>query len=232
MNEAVFSGRTTALLEQAEAICAGRGTRLTELRRHVLGLVLDSDRPAGAYDMLERLRPGRKGAAPPTIYRALEFLLDQGLIHKVERLSAYVGCVHGMEDGHAHNAQFLICTGCGRVEELDDHAIGRALLQAAGQRASASSGRSWRRKGCVRLAPAWPERCRPRAPYRALASARGDVAGEFRHAGMACAARAGRPARPRAPGVGVAGAEQDGHARAGFRCAASATSAPDMPGMT
>ena len=134
MNPAQFSRRTSALLSQAEALCTARGVRLTELRRHVLGLVLDSERPAGAYDMLERLRPDHKGAAPPTVYRALEFLLEQGLIHKVERLSAFVGCVHGMDEhGHdeAHNAQFLICTGCGRVAELNDHSIGHSLQQAA-----------------------------------------------------------------------------------------------------
>jgi Fur family zinc uptake transcriptional regulator len=134
LNPVQFSRRTSALLSQAEALCAARGVRLTELRRHVLGLVLDSERPAGAYDMLERLRPNHKGAAPPTIYRALEFLLEQGLIHKVERLSAFVGCVHGMDEhGHdgSHNAQFLICTQCGRVAELDDHSIGHSLQQAA-----------------------------------------------------------------------------------------------------
>ena len=140
-----FSRRTAALLSRADAVCAARGARLTDLRRHVLGLVLESERPAGAYDMLERLRPDHPGAAPPTIYRALEFLLEQGLIHKVERLSAYVGCVHGIDadaaapaggqghaESHAHNAQFLICNGCGRVEELDDGGIGRALDHAAG----------------------------------------------------------------------------------------------------
>ncbi len=127
-----FSGRTTALLAQAAAICAARGVRLTELRRHVLGLVLDSQRPAGAYDMLEQLRPHHKGAAPPTIYRALDFLLEQGLIHKVERLSAYVGCVHGFEDDdHHHAVQFLICNECGQVQELSDTAIGKSLVKAA-----------------------------------------------------------------------------------------------------
>ncbi len=135
MTAAQFSARTTALLSQAEALCTARGARLTELRRHVLALVLEIDRPAGAYDMLEQLRPDHKGAAPPTIYRALDFLLAQGLIHKVERLSAYVGCVHGMAlDGHAHahTAQFLICTSCGQVEELDDPGIGESLARAAG----------------------------------------------------------------------------------------------------
>ena len=66
---------------------------MTDLRREVLGLILDAEAPTGAYDLLDQLKATRHGAAPPTVYRALEFLLDQGLIHKVERLSAYVGCV-------------------------------------------------------------------------------------------------------------------------------------------
>ena len=130
-----FSDQTEALLSRAESFCDRRGTRLTELRRHVLGLVLEADRPAGAYDLLDRLRAHHKGAAPPTIYRALDFLLDHGLIHKLERLSAYVGCAHAVEaDGHdhPHAAQFLICTRCRRVIELTDGAIRASLVRAAG----------------------------------------------------------------------------------------------------
>ncbi len=133
MTEASFTPDTTTLLGHAAAICARRGTRLTELRRHVLGLVLDSARPTGAYDMLEQLRRHHRGAAPPTIYRALDFLLEQGLIHKVERLSAFVGCVHGIDEDepHQHAAQFLICRQCGSVTELNDKEIGQALVRAA-----------------------------------------------------------------------------------------------------
>ncbi len=127
-----FSEQTSTLLSQASLACSRRGTQLTELRRKVLGLVLDSDRPAGAYDLLDRLRAHHKGAAPPTVYRALDFLLEQGLIHKVERLSAFVGCVHPGQDDHDHHAaQFLICTRCGRVTELEDGGINHALVEAA-----------------------------------------------------------------------------------------------------
>ena len=135
MTQAVFSRRTTARLDQADAACTGRGARLTELRRLVLGLVLDSPKPAGAYELLDRLRGHHAGSAPPTVYRALDFLLEQGLIHKVERLSAFVGCVHGTaphaHDEVAHTVQFLICTQCGRVQELSDPSIGEALQVAA-----------------------------------------------------------------------------------------------------
>ncbi len=129
-----FSTRTEALLDRAGRICDGRGARMTDLRREVLGLILDAEAPTGAYDLLDQLKATRHGAAPPTVYRALEFLLDQGLIHKVERLSAYVGCVahedHAPDD-HTHAAQFLICRTCGKVTELDDHHLAHALGDAA-----------------------------------------------------------------------------------------------------
>ncbi|AXY21878.1 MULTISPECIES: Fur family transcriptional regulator [Komagataeibacter] len=124
-----------ALLDQAASLCQARSVRLTDIRRLALGLVLASDRPLGAYELLEQIRISRgRPVAPPTVYRALDFLLEQGLIHKIERLSAFVGCRHMLESGHAchghvHAAQFLICSQCGRVTELDDPHIVRALLE-------------------------------------------------------------------------------------------------------
>ena len=126
-----FSPEIAGLLDRADAICARRGARLTSLRRLVLGLILEGDGPTGAYDLLDRLKARRPGAAPPTVYRALEFLLAQGLIHRVERLSAFVGCV--VHDEHDHAAQFLICRGCGRVTELEDADVVTALKAAAQQ---------------------------------------------------------------------------------------------------
>lgn len=128
-----FTQGTTALLENAAALCARHGAQLTALRRRVLGLVLDSPRPMGAYDLLALLRAGPRPAAPPTVYRALDFLLEHGLVHKVEKLAAFVGCVHGHDgkDIEAHAAQFLICRRCGRVAELEDTTVGKALAQAA-----------------------------------------------------------------------------------------------------
>jgi Fur family zinc uptake transcriptional regulator len=124
-----FSPHTEILLNRAASICEGRGARLTDLRRQVLGLILDRDGPTGAYDLLDQLRSTRHGAAPPTVYRALEFLLEHGLVHKLERLSAFVGCV--AEEDHDHAAQFLICRSCGRVAELEDHELAHALEDAA-----------------------------------------------------------------------------------------------------
>ena len=125
-----FSPRTETLLSRASAICEGRGVRLTDLRRQVLGLILNRDSPTGAYDLLDQLRSTRLGAAPPTVYRALEFLQEQGLVHKLERLSAFVGCI-AEEDHHDHAAQFFICRSCGKVTELEDHELAHALADAA-----------------------------------------------------------------------------------------------------
>jgi Fur family zinc uptake transcriptional regulator len=124
-----FSPRTETLLNRAGSICDGRGVRLTDLRRQVLGLILDRESPTGAYDLLDQLRGTRQGAAPPTVYRALEFLLEQGLIHKLERLSAFVGCI--ADEDHDHAAQFFICRSCGKVSEIEDHELAHALQDAA-----------------------------------------------------------------------------------------------------
>ena len=125
-----FTPRTETLLNRASAICEGRGVRLTDLRRQVLGLILNRDAPTGAYDLLDQLRSTRHGAAPPTVYRALEFLQEQGLVHKLERLSAFVGCIAD-DEHHDHAAQFFICRSCGKVIELEDHELAHALADAA-----------------------------------------------------------------------------------------------------
>jgi Fur family zinc uptake transcriptional regulator len=131
-------GEVAAALAAAEAACLRRGAQLTELRRQVLQLVLEAGQPIGAYALLDRLRAARPGAAPPTVYRALDFLLDHGLIHKVERLNAFIGCAgsatahdHCAGHGHEHPHQFLICGRCGATAELCDPEVARAVSQAA-----------------------------------------------------------------------------------------------------
>ncbi len=135
-----FSQPTEALLQRAENICNARGARLTDLRRLILGYILEANAPVGAYDLLERVRDARFNGAPPTVYRTLDFLLAHGLIHRLERLSAFVGCIANNADGgegtgdpgdHAHSAQFLICRQCGRVVELEDAAVIASLANAA-----------------------------------------------------------------------------------------------------
>jgi Fur family zinc uptake transcriptional regulator len=118
-------------LETAETLCIERGARLTPLRRRVLELVWSSHRPVGAYDILGRLDDGRRKPAPPTVYRALEFLIDHGLVHRIESMNAYLGCNHP-EDAHA--GQFLICRDCGDVDEMDDDEIRETLRRKAGER--------------------------------------------------------------------------------------------------
>jgi Fur family zinc uptake transcriptional regulator len=141
-----FAKRVEAMLDAADAACAAHGARLTPLRRQVLGLVLESDQPIGAYALLDRLKESRTGAAPPTVYRALEFLLERGFVHKVERLNAFIGChsataPHDHDDhDHAHTVQFLICGKCGRVQELEDESVRSALANAA-SRAGFAPGR-------------------------------------------------------------------------------------------
>lgn len=117
-----------AALLEAGRICRERVTRLTPQRRRVLQLVWSSHRPIGAYAILDRLRLEGLGAAPPTVYRALEFLLGQGLIHRIESLNAYAGCVRPEVD---HAGQFLVCRQCGCVGELCDDRIARELAESA-----------------------------------------------------------------------------------------------------
>lgn len=118
---------THALLERADALCKARGVRLTPQRRTVLRLVSDAGQPLSAYELLDLLRAELPNAAPPTVYRALDFLIEQKLIHKLESLHAYVGCDH---PEHAHASQFLICSDCGDVSEVEDSDV-QASLQAA-----------------------------------------------------------------------------------------------------
>lgn len=114
-------------LAEAGALCEARGQRLTPLRRHVLRLLLQSQQPAKAYDLLAQLE-GEGVAKPPTIYRALDFLQEMRLAHKIESLNAYVACGH-MD--HPHTAVFLICERCGGAEELHAERTHEALAAEA-----------------------------------------------------------------------------------------------------
>lgn len=119
-----------AALRAAEQTCTSNGVRLTPIRRRVLELVWTRHEPVGAYEILDRLRREKRNAAPPTVYRALDFLLEHGLVHRIESLNAFVGCG---EPGHPHTAQFLICQTCGIVGELDDPEI-EAMLRGKADR--------------------------------------------------------------------------------------------------
>ena len=111
--------------------CSERGLRLTEIRARVLGLVADAGKPIKAYDLLDKVREGEGAgaAAPPTVYRALDFLLANGFIHKLESVNAFVACHH--PDAAQHSVPFLICDRCYSATELEDASIVASLDAAA-----------------------------------------------------------------------------------------------------
>jgi Fur family zinc uptake transcriptional regulator len=98
----------------AERLCAQREVRLTPIRRKVLELIWESHRAVKAYDLLDRIKPFEQAAKPATVYRALEFLMEQSLIHRVESLNAFIGCNCSEQ---RHEQLLLICERCGNVEE-------------------------------------------------------------------------------------------------------------------
>jgi Fur family zinc uptake transcriptional regulator len=121
----------TKALVAAENAAAARGVRFTALRHYVLEMLLASHKPVGAYSVLGALAcedsPARP--APPTVYRALDFLLEQGFVHRIASLNAYVAC---FSPARRHRAYFLICQACGQAGEMTDHNLEDALDAAAG----------------------------------------------------------------------------------------------------
>lgn len=112
-------------LASARALCGERGARLTPLREQVLELVWQSHKPLGAYQLMDRLaEASTRRVAPPTVYRALDFLLEQGLIHRINGLNAYVGCP---SPEHRHPNHFLLCRACGVAVELESEALTRTI---------------------------------------------------------------------------------------------------------
>ena len=126
-------------LNKASSLCAARGARLTVLRRRVLELIWASHRPVGAYALLDSLRGDHKNAQPPTVYRALDFLLEQGLVHRIQSLNAFVGC---NDPDHVHRGLFFICTDCGDALEVEDDGIDKAIAKSAGRQGFEIHGRT------------------------------------------------------------------------------------------
>lgn len=112
----------------AEAQLAEAGQRLTPVRRRTLQILLESHRAMGAYDVLERLAAEGFGHQPPVAYRALEFLEERGLAHRIRRLNAFAACMH---PGEAHAPAFLICRECNAVAEAPGRGVASALEAAA-----------------------------------------------------------------------------------------------------
>ncbi len=105
------------LVNHAEAICRANSARLTPTRQRVLELVNAADKPIGAYDLLDQLKQEQNNAQPPTIYRALGFLLKHKLIHQLKSIKAYYSCEC---PGDSHTVLFLICERCQSATELID----------------------------------------------------------------------------------------------------------------
>jgi Fur family zinc uptake transcriptional regulator len=134
----------TQALRAAETVCERRHLQLTPIRRRVLELVWRRHAPVRAYDILSALKKGEGALAPPTVYRALEFLLDAGLIHRVDSLNAYIGCE---SPHHSHAGQLLICTECQRVAELADDSIAELVARKARSAGFSANARAVEIKG-------------------------------------------------------------------------------------
>ncbi|MEO8011379.1 MAG: Fur family transcriptional regulator [Dokdonella sp.] len=137
-------------VESVTQSCDERGLRLTPLRLRVLELVAAAEKPVKAYDLLDRLKDGPGMSAPPTVYRALDFLLENGFIHKLESINAFVGCHH---PGEAHQVPFLICDACSSAIEICDDRVSTLLSEQARERGFAPAGQTLEVHGtCARCA--------------------------------------------------------------------------------
>lgn len=120
------SGCREKAIRTAERVCADRGAKLTPIRREILEMIWASHKAVKAYDLLDQLKPVDRTAKPTTVYRALDFLLEQGLIHRVESLNAFVGCSCSERK---HEQLLLICSACEQVEERPAPKVMTALDQ-------------------------------------------------------------------------------------------------------
>lgn len=127
-----------AAITRAETHCATRGQRLTPIRRQVLEVLLESHNPLGAYEIIDHIAAKQARPAPITVYRALDFLRDNGLVHRIESRNAFVACVHNHAGGDL--VVFLICERCGAVGEGPGAAVAQALK--ASSRAAGFSPKS------------------------------------------------------------------------------------------
>ena len=115
-------------LTAADARCAADGLRFTPVRRKVLEILLQDHRALGAYTILDKLREDGFGSQPPIAYRALDFLVANGLAHKIERLNAFIACAH---TNHSHTPAFMICRLCDAVAEALSSTAQGALRDTA-----------------------------------------------------------------------------------------------------
>jgi Fur family zinc uptake transcriptional regulator len=134
-SEAIFPARdhdhgrcSSDALRHAEQLCEQRSQKLTPTRRQVLEVLLSSHKPLGAYEIIDRAAKDGTRHAPVTVYRALDFLIENGLAHRIESKNAFIGC------SHRHSSDdlvvFLICERCGQVGEAPSQAVAESLKDA------------------------------------------------------------------------------------------------------
>jgi Fur family zinc uptake transcriptional regulator len=116
-------------IAHAEQVCAGRAQKFTPIRRRVLQALLSSHRPLGAYEIIDELSRSMPRPAPITVYRALEFLMENGLVHRIESRNAFLACAH--DHDAAAMVAFLICERCGSVGEIPASPVAQGLNEAA-----------------------------------------------------------------------------------------------------
>lgn len=116
-------------LSHAETVCRNRGQKFTPQRRQVLQAMLQEHRALGAYDIIELLAREGPRPAPITVYRVLDFLIDNGLVHRIESRNAFIACAHRHDD--TATVAFLICESCGQVGEIPAAPIAAKLNEAA-----------------------------------------------------------------------------------------------------
>jgi len=118
------------VLDEADQLVRQSGLRLTPVRRRTLEILLENHRAMGAYQVLERLAKDGFGTQPPVAYRALDFLVENGLAHRIRRLNAYAAC---MQPGVPHAPTFFICSDCEKVAEAQAFDVSDALEEAGDQ---------------------------------------------------------------------------------------------------
>jgi Fur family zinc uptake transcriptional regulator len=126
-SEKAFPGK--AWIKKVEAICAAKSLQFTPLRREIVAILADLAKPVGAYEIMDHLAKVKgHTVAPPTVYRTLDFLVENGFVVKIESKQAYIACD---DPGHDHHGILLICSGCGQSTEIDNDEVDKILIKTA-----------------------------------------------------------------------------------------------------
>jgi Fur family zinc uptake transcriptional regulator len=131
--------RAGKAMAQAEALCRSRGARLTPIRRKVLEALYATHKPMGAYDLAEILGPRGRRLAPITVYRALDFLIEQGFVHRLASQNAYIASPNAHEE--RESVAFLICEKCGGVDEMTSAGLSKTLNDLLGEQGFQANGK-------------------------------------------------------------------------------------------